>query len=111
MPDGAGGAGGVDTSNMGRCVLCGEPIDMRDAGDELIVVELPVPDHPAIDEADIRESMADVLRRYQTVADCRLASAFESGGEVRMHGECHDRTSLPELFDSAAAFDEWEPDE
>lgn len=90
--------GDIDLSNMGRCVVCGDTIDMRDEGSNLVVMEQNVPDHPDVDEQDVRKSMADALRRYDEPQNHTLATAYEEGKEIVMHAECHDDTALPDLY-------------
>lgn len=76
---------------------------MQDAGHTLAVMELGGADQPVLDEVDIdeqdeREAMARALRNYGTPVDHALADAYESGKELIMHGECHDETSLSEIY-------------
>jgi hypothetical protein len=88
---------GTDISNMGRCVVCGKPVDMRDEGDGLVVMEQHVPDEPGIGETEVREAMADALRQGGP-KDHTLAEAYEDGEEIVLHQRCHDETMLPNLY-------------
>lgn len=88
----------TDISNMGRCVVCGKPIDMRDSEDGLVVLEQTVPDWPGVDEGDIRDAMADALRRHGGAKNHTLATAYEDGDEIVLHETCHDETALPEMY-------------
>lgn len=85
-------------SNMGRCVVCGEPIDMEDSGDRLVCMETPNPDYPGVNEQDAREAMARALRRDDAPESHTLAQAYEDGKEIIMHSRCHDKTELPNLY-------------
>jgi len=95
----ASDAGGQhDLSNVGRCVRCGEPIDMRDEGDNLVVMEDNEPDHPDVDVEDVRDGMADAIRAIGGPEDEPLAVAYEEGEEIVLHEDCHDESALPELY-------------
>jgi alkylated DNA repair dioxygenase AlkB len=74
---------------------------MEHAGDELVVMEQNVPDWDGIDEQDVREAMADALRRDDAVESHTLAQAYEDGEEIVMHQDCHDKTSLPMMYEGA----------
>lgn len=89
----------TDISNMGRCVVCGKPIDMQDEEHELVIMEQNVPDIDGITERDVREGMAEAIRRGGgTPQDHTLAKAYEDGEEIVMHQSCHDETALPDLY-------------
>lgn len=85
-------------SNAVRCVVCGDPIDMEHAGDELVVMETPNPDVEGFDETDVREAMARALRRDDSPESHTLAQAYEDGEEIVMHSRCHDDTEMPNLY-------------
>lgn len=90
--------GDIDISNMGRCVVCGRPVDMRDEGSTLIVMEQDEIDHPGVDKQDAREAISRALRRYDAPQNHTLATAYDDGDEIVMHEECHDETALPDLY-------------
>lgn len=92
------GAGGIDTSNMGRCVRCGETVDMRDERDGLVIMEQNDPDHPDVNVDDVREAMAQAIRRSGNPEDEPLAVAYEDGEEIVLHEECHDESALPDMY-------------
>lgn len=90
--------GGVDVSNMGRCVVCGGTIDMEHEDDLLVVMEDPDPDVEGITAEDGREAIARALRRDDSPESHTLAQAYEEGQEIVMHSRCHDETALPNLY-------------
>lgn len=85
-------------TNMGRCVVCGKTIDMRDAGHNLVIMEREEPDHPDVSIEDASGALADALRREGSPESHMLADAYESGEELIMHEECHDKTAMPSLY-------------
>jgi hypothetical protein len=93
---------GTDLSNMGRCVRCGDTIDMRDDGDEIVVYENNVPDHPEIDEQDVRDAMGEAIRSVANSqdgqqADHTIADAWEDGEEITLHASCYAESVLPDM--------------
>lgn len=88
-------------SNMGRCVVCGSPIDLE-SGDRLALMEGGDLEDTDFDEQDRREAMAEALRRDDAPESHTLAKAYEDGKEIIMHEECHDKTYLTELYTEAA---------
>lgn len=87
-----------DISNMGRCDICGKPIDMRDAGDELATMEFNEPDDDRFSADDIRDAMVRALRGGSpTPADHMLADAIEESGTYVAHQRCVDESSIPDM--------------
>ncbi len=84
-----------DLSNMGRCDVCGEPVDMRDEGDELVIME-NAGDGEFDDEA-IAQAMARALRRSGKPEDYSAAKAYEEDGGFMAHEECYQKTSIPDF--------------
>jgi hypothetical protein len=103
--------GPVDISNMGRCVVCGRTIDMRDEDETLVVMEQTVPDHPDVDKQDVRAAMVRALSHEESPENYSLKQAYEDGEEIVMHEECHDKTSLPDMYATKPILEEIENDD
>lgn len=93
----------IDTSNFGRCDICGKPIDLRDAGHSLITNEQMEPDHPDVDKQDAVDAVAQAIRRSGDAKDRMLADVYEGDGNFRVHGDCMEDSVLSDIF-------EWEDD-
>lgn len=94
----------VDTSNMGRCIVCGKPIDMRDDDANLVLMEQHEIEHPEFDRQDANEAIADALRTIGGSENHAIADAYESGEEIKMHEECHEESDMDSLY----AGSEWD---
>lgn len=87
-----------DLSNQGRCDVCGKPIDMRDAGDNLATMEFDEPDVDGITIEDARAAMVDALRAGDaSPEDHMLADAIEERGTYAAHQRCVDESSIPDF--------------
>lgn len=98
-------SGGPSETNAGRCDVCGETVDMRDAGDRLVVSEHRLegepPDGKTEEEAlrEMAEELARVLEEYGgEPEDHSLAEALRENGEYKAHGDCLEDTSMRDLF-------------
>lgn len=87
----------IDTSNMGRCDVCGKPIDMRDAGDDLVIMEAGDPEPDGHTEQDAIDAMVRALRGVGTPEDHAVADAYEEEGGFKAHEECYQKTSIPDF--------------
>ena len=88
--------------NMGRCDVCGKPIDMEHAEDELVIMEND--DEHGFSEEEIAQAMADALRRTGRPEDYSAAKAYEEDGGFMAHEECYQKTSIPD-FPTMEGFD------
>jgi len=97
----------IDLSNFGRCDLCGEPIDLRDAGDEMVMWER------TDDHEDFGEAIAEALRRCGgDPMTLNLAEMLEERGMagVILHQRCLDETAFAEMAAGSRVGTEWEGD-
>ena len=90
-------------TNAGRCDICGNIIDMRDEGDELVLIEHGDVDDEltqqhGITDQDAIDAVADAMKR---VAECGagydLAETIRDQGEIRVHQRCLDDTNYSKL--------------
>jgi len=87
-----------DTSNMGRCCICGAPIDLRDEGHDLVAIEQDGDlDDTPVTQDDANAAIADALVRLGGPENHALADAIEGQGEPIMHAECEQQTSWDQL--------------
>lgn len=87
-----------DVSNMGRCDICGEPVDLRDDEDELVMVtkgELGNEAH-GIPPEEAAHAMADALEASDNVKDDMVAEALREDTGYRLHGRCYEETTIPD---------------
>lgn len=86
----------TDISNLGRCDVCGEPIDMRDAEDELVIFE-SADDVEGFSVEDMSRAMEDALRRSGTPEDHAAADAFVENNGFVGHARCVEQTALTDM--------------
>lgn len=94
--------GHIDISNMGRCDVCGKPIDMEHEQDNLYIMSTEETEAPE----KMAEAMADALRRCGRPEDHAVADAFEEENGFKAHSRCYEDTSIPEKFPHMEDFDE-----
>lgn len=80
-------------SNMGRCDICGKPIDLE-AGQKLTVSDGGLPD-----DEGFWDSLANHLERQGKPADYTLAEAFREQHGYKAHRSCMQGTSWPKTLD------------
>lgn len=85
-----------DLSYMGECDICGKPIDMRDAGHELVTMEQGDPPE-GFEEADVVDAMVRALRGCGKPEDHAAADAYEEEGGFIAHERCYQMTSIPDF--------------
>lgn len=101
----------MDISNMGRCRICGKPVDLRDQGDELAITEFG--EYIPADEG--RKAVVDALRSVGTPESHAAADAIEDEGDILAHGDCMD-IAVFDVLETASdlteqdveAMDNWE---
>lgn len=88
------------TTNAGRCDVCGDPIDMRDADDTLTTIGFGVQDQKVaetygITDQDAADAVADALERVgESGADYDLAETIRADHAITVHKSClYDRTN------------------
>lgn len=90
-------------TNAGRCDICGETVDMRDAGDTLTISEFGVPDEVeedhAITDQEAADAVADALERVgDSGADYDLAKTIREEHIICVHSEClYEETAYGQL--------------
>ena len=90
-------------SNAGRCDICGETIDMRDAGDELTLIEYgdvddELKEKHGLTDQDAIDAVADAMERVaDSGAGYELAKVIREQGEVRVHESCLNDTNYSKL--------------
>lgn len=98
-----------DASNVGRCDICGKPMDMRDAGDEVVVYEAGDPGEwgANIDRQDMIDAFVRALRRDGSPESHAAADEYEKDGELAAHDQCIQKTNIPDMpHESAEEFDD-----
>lgn len=89
--------GGLTESNMGRCDLCGNPVDLT-SGDELSSFAPAEDSNPPeeFDGQDVIDGLVRALRGGETDgADLEAARLLEETGVINGHKSCLDDLSLP----------------
>jgi hypothetical protein len=90
-------------SNAGRCDICGQTIDMRDANDTLSLVEYGDLDDDLKEKHDLTDqdaidAVADAMERVaDSGAGLELANVIREEGQIRVHGSCLDETNYSVL--------------
>lgn len=88
------------TTNAGRCDICGQTVDMRDAGDTLTLIEFPseeATEHGFSDQ-EVADAVADALESVgDSGADYELAKVIREEHSVRAHDACLEDTNYSML--------------
>lgn len=96
---------------LGRCDICGEPIDLEHAGDTLVTATRE--DFGTVDDDDVPvdvppaeaiKAVLDALDATCNTYDDMLATALREHDGYAVHDRCLDKTSL--LFGDPDALDE-----
>jgi hypothetical protein len=93
-------------SNAGRCDICGSPIDMRDAGDQLVIQEFGVDEETTaehgVTDADAIDAVADAMEAVaESGAGYDLAETIRESGAIRTHERCVSETNFSKLTTEA----------
>ena len=85
----------MNPSFMGRCDICGKPIDLEHAGDVLTVYSLDDihVDDEEVNEQMIEEAIIESLEVSELAEDALLLEALNEHREAKMHQRCFRKTT------------------
>lgn len=88
----------TDPSNLGRCDVCGEPIDLSGRGEEqeLHIEEFGGEGIP-VSAQQASDAVADALERLGGPKNEMLADHIREEHGYKVDGECYEETGLSEL--------------